>query len=180
MMAGEGDEPQARGEGSQRRGGAHGQGIVADVGAEDPEHPQGRRVGPIGHTRLQKLADACAANGIAQHFVAAASHADRARLEDLPRPGTNHRWMWTAGALGAWGRFDREEFTEAVRSRLGAGGPQEVARRKRRCGSARVGVQHRPGHRRPQPRQGGGPQVRPHRGPEDGARAGAPCPFPSS
>ena len=124
-LAGGADEDDSTSEGHQRLGGTRGGGIVADVGVEDPEHPQGRKTGPKGQRQLQRLLDACAANGLRQHFNRAGSGVDRARLEDLERLDTDHSWMWSAGALGTAEAFEREEFNEAIRIRLGAGGTGE-------------------------------------------------------
>ena len=59
--------------------------------------------------------------GLAQHFSGMGSEVDRARLDDLCHPGTDHSWMWLALALDA----DHDELTEAIHTRLGAGGPPE-------------------------------------------------------
>ena len=74
--------------------GTAGAGIVDDVGAEDPEHPFGRMAGPKGQRRLMALSDACAAEGLVQHFSRLGAMVDGARLEDLRHDGTDHSWMW--------------------------------------------------------------------------------------
>ena len=98
---------------------------MLDAGAEDPEHPAGKPAGPAVQRALQALADGCGAEGLRQHFWQAGAYVDAARLRDLCDPETDHAWIWDSGALGAGDTFDREEFVEAVRVRLGTGGPAE-------------------------------------------------------
>ena len=108
---------------AQRVRGIGGAGLVLDAGAEDPEHPAGKPAGPAVQRALQALADGCGAEGLRQHFWQAGAYVDAARLRDLCDPETDHAWIWDSGALGAGDTFDREEFVEAVRVRLGAGAP---------------------------------------------------------
>ena len=109
---------------AQRLRGSRGAGVVDDVGAEDPEHPFSRPKGLLGQRRLQKIADACAAEGLIQHFVVAGSPVDRVRIEDLRDHTNDHSWMWTTGAHSNHALQDNDEFAEAIRIRLGAGGPR--------------------------------------------------------
>ena len=59
-------------------------------------------------------------------FGNAGSSHDMGRLEDLAHPDTDHTWLWAP--TPAQGRvLEDREFVEAVRLRLGVGGPPDTA-----------------------------------------------------
>ena len=100
-------------------------GFVADAGAEDEEHPtRGIIKAPIVQTRLSIIVDSCVLSGVTQALTDAGAHADIRRLDELGHASTEHAWMWALSPNQ--GRTLKDlEFVEAVRIRLGAGGPLE-------------------------------------------------------
>ena len=132
------EEPDSNRRPSQQRAkGTAGAGIVDDAGDEDPEHPHGRKSGPAGQHFLQMLSDECAAEGLGRHFDDLDAGADRARLTDLRDKSTDHCWLWSICSRDEDTSINNEEFAEAVRIRLGAGGPTEAIE-CRNCGNARL------------------------------------------
>ena len=113
------DDDDARHHGSSRAG------LVADTGAEDIEHPQSQRrqgTGPNIQRSLTRAADKCEGAGLMDWFGNAGSSHDMGWLEDLAHPDTDHTWLWAL--TPAQGRALEDcGFVEAVRLRLGVGGP---------------------------------------------------------
>jgi len=73
----------------------------------------------VSDRRRDRGARGCASN----YFEAAESHLDLARINDLSHKESDHCWFW--GVCSHHGQIieDHEEYVEAVRIRLGAGGP---------------------------------------------------------
>ena len=65
--------------------------------------------------------------GLRKHFEDIDAVADVHRLDDLANPATGHGWMWSLAPQHGIIIEDEREFTEAVRVRLGAGGPPDCA-----------------------------------------------------
>ena len=107
---------------AQRHAGRVSAGLVADAGAEDPEHPWARGSGPRGQRILCKFVDESLAAGLAQHATESADLFSLARLEDLRHETTDHTWLWNICEQTNTGIHDQEEYVEAVRVRLGCGG----------------------------------------------------------
>ena len=111
---------------NMRQLGSAAAGLVADAGAEDPEHPFSASSGsPHTQRALSKIVDEVTAQGIRDHFKDSGSLIDASRLDDLAHAQNSHCWIW--GLCKQHGDIikDNEECIEAVRIRLGAGGPAE-------------------------------------------------------
>ena len=110
-------------------------GFVADAGAEDEEHPtRGIIKAPIVQTRLSIIVDSCVLSGVTQALTDAGAHADIRRLDELGHASTEHAWMWALSPN--WARTLKDvEFVEAVRIRLGAGGPWSLYNVQRAVGA---------------------------------------------
>jgi hypothetical protein len=108
--------------------GSVGAGLVADAGAEDLEHPYGRQAGPQVQRALAQIIDECPAEGLRLHFEAAGATGafSAKRLSDLADASVDHCWLWGTAAAHGGILDDHEEFIEAVRVRLGTGGPGEA------------------------------------------------------
>ena len=103
-----------------------GTGLVLDAGEEDPEHPTlvRGRTGPGLQAELTALVDKCIIEGLAQELQAAEQFPDERRLREIADPACNHEWLWALSPHHGPTLQD-EEYVEAVRLRLGAGGPEE-------------------------------------------------------
>jgi len=102
-----------------------GQGLVLAAGEEDPESPDnGGRTGPGLQAQFTKLVDVCVEHGLEAEHTAAESHPDVRRLQELADKGCNHDWLWSLCANHGPTLLP-DQFVEAVRLRLGAGGPEE-------------------------------------------------------
>ncbi len=117
----------ADGQLSSRQIGSIAPGLVLDSGAEDDKHPDYHRGprGPPVQRRLCELVDSSVAAGLKAHFDLAEASLDVARLEDLACKGTAHGWLWALSPHQGPVIEDDQEFVEAVRVRLGAGGPPD-------------------------------------------------------
>ena len=101
-------------------------GLVLDAGAEDEEHPfAGQYRGPRLQRTLSRIVDEVAAQGVRNQYEEAGSNFDVARLDDLGHAETDHSWLWGLCAQHGAIVDDNEEYVEAVRVRLGCGGPAE-------------------------------------------------------
>jgi len=121
---GGGDDPLQQ----QRQLGSAAAGLVADAGSEDPEHPFASTAGASPHTQraLARIVDEATAEGIREHYRNSGAYLDNLRLDDLAHPENNHCWLWALCKQQQENAIeDREEFIEAVRMRLGAGGPAD-------------------------------------------------------
>lgn len=112
-----------------RQAGSVAPGLVLDAGAEDDEHPD-HGGGPRGskvQRKLAKLIDACTREGLRTHHEQAGSSLDCQRIDDLTDPGTSHSWLWALCKAHGPIIDDDTEYVEAVRVRLGAGGPADIS-----------------------------------------------------
>ena len=100
--------------------------LVLDAGEEDPEHPAqgGGRTGPSLQALFSALVDKCILEGLAQEMQSAEQFPDIRRIREIADPGCNHEWLWALSPQHGPTLQD-DEFVEAVRLRLGAGGPEE-------------------------------------------------------
>ena len=95
------------------------------AGDEDPESPDGvGRTGPGLQAQFSKLVDKCVVEGLRQEHATADALPDTRRLSELADKGCNHDWLWALCPQHG-PTLQPEEFVEAVRLRLGAGGPEE-------------------------------------------------------
>ena len=110
---------------AQRHLGTAGAGIVADAGDEDPEHPLSRRRGPKLQRQLMGILDDWRSAGLreAARTPEAGGGFALKRLESLADPTVDHCWLWCVSDVHGNAIVDQDEFREAVRVRLGAGGP---------------------------------------------------------
>lgn len=108
--------------GQQRAGG-----LVMDAGSEDPELPgqSGGRTGPPLQAQLSVVVDRCVLEGLKQEMEASGQTADLNRLKEIADPDCNHMWLWALNPQHGPVLQD-DEFVEAVRLRLGAGGPSDA------------------------------------------------------
>ena len=116
-------------EDSRRSSGSMATGFLLDAGAEDDEHPD-YHVGPRGppvQRALCKLVDESAQAGLRKHFADVDALPDVHRLDDLSNPATCHGWLWSLAPQHGPIIENEREFTEAVRVRLGCGGPPDCA-----------------------------------------------------
>ena len=112
-----------------RQSGSVSPGLVMDAGAEDEEHPDyggGPRSTKVQRA-LSKLLDECIREGLCEHHRRSGSPLDCERLSDLAHHDTSHSWLWALCAAQGPAIDDDAEFIEAVRVRLGTGGPGDVA-----------------------------------------------------
>ena len=99
-------------------------GLVQDAGAEDAEHPFGIKFQtPRVQSWLSRIVDSVSAQGIRDHYEQLEEFFDVERLDDLRHAETDHSWLWSLSAQQGIIVEDRNEFVEAVRVRLGGGGP---------------------------------------------------------
>ena len=112
---------------SLRQIGSVAPGLVMDAGAEDDEHPdyRGAPRGPALQRRLCELVDASVLAELREHFVSAGCSFGTERLADLGHAGTAHTWLWALSPVHGPVIEEESEFVEAVRVRLGAGGPPD-------------------------------------------------------
>jgi len=109
---------------SLRQLGSASSGLVQDAGAEDAEHPFADNFRtPRVQRALARIVDQVATQGVRDHYEQLEETFDMARLDDLRHPETDHSWMWSLSSQQGIILEDRDEFVEAVRVRLGAGGP---------------------------------------------------------
>ena len=117
----------AQGGGAGQRGVGRrpGQGLVLEPGEEDPESPDAAgRTGPGLQAQFTKLVDQCVVHGLRLEHNSAESWTDVRRLDELGDKSCNHDWLWALCPQHG-PTLQTEEFVEAVRLRLGAGGPTE-------------------------------------------------------
>ena len=76
---------------------------------------------------LTNSLDECTREGLIDHHERADSELDCVRLRDLADPNNAHSWLWALSSAQGPTIDDDCEFIEAVRVRLGAGGPPDVA-----------------------------------------------------
>ncbi len=103
-----------------------GTGLVLDAGEEDPEHPTqvGGRTGPGLQAEFTAIVDKCIIEGLSQEMQSAEQHPDARRIAEVSDSGCNHEWLWALSPQHG-PVLQEDEFVEAVRLRLGAGGPEE-------------------------------------------------------
>jgi hypothetical protein len=103
-----------------------GGGLVPDVGAEDPEHPAVDRARGVEHlqARLTRLVDDCLATGLIAAMRAENRWPDVHRVEEISHESCNHEWLWSVDP-NKGPVMSQEEYINAVRLRLGAGGLSE-------------------------------------------------------
>lgn len=113
---------------SARHAGTAAAGLVLDAGAEDGEHPdfRGSVGGPPAQRSLSALVDRCVLAGLVEHFRNAGATVDADRLDDLAARGTSHSLLWALSPHQGPVIEEDAEFAEAVRVRLGSGGPPDV------------------------------------------------------
>jgi hypothetical protein len=111
----------------QRQAGSVAAGLVLDAGMEDDEHPNagGSPRGPKLQRRLCQLQDALTAEGLERHFEQAGAISDKIRLHDLRLAEGTHSWLWRLSREQGATIDDEQEYVEAVRVRLGTGGPPD-------------------------------------------------------
>ena len=116
------------GQTSTRQIGSLAPGLVADAGAEDSEHPDflGGPSGPPLQRTLCRIVDNCVHEGLRQHFLQAEALYDVQRVQDLAAEGNAHGWLWALAPQQSAIIEEDAEFVEAVRVRLGDGGPPDV------------------------------------------------------
>ena len=105
-----------------------GGGLVAEVGAEDEEHPAAQKNLPafLLQRRLADLVDRRIGDALAHSLGEAGRWPDVRRLQEVSDPGCNHEWLWQSSPdVGL--AFTPVEYVTAVRLRLGAAGPDEPA-----------------------------------------------------
>ena len=108
---------------SLRQIGSASAGLVQDAGEEDVEHPFATNLRtPRVQRALSRIVDGVSAQGVKEHYEQLEEFFDVARLEDLQHIETDHCWLWSLCAQQGVVVEDRDEFVEAVRVRLGAGG----------------------------------------------------------
>ena len=102
-------------------------GLIADAGAEDPEHPNAPRRGNKLQAMLADINDEAWYQGMYKRLNAAdgSKHYHAKRLEDLRHKDSNKTWLWGVNVKHGATIADQEEYVEAVRCMLGVGGPQE-------------------------------------------------------
>ena len=124
---------------SVRQAGSVAPGLVLDAGAEDEEHPNygGGTRGSKVQRKLAKLIDGWTREGLRAHHEQAGSTLDCERLDDLAHPDTSHSWIWATCKVHGPVIEEDTEYIEAIRVRLGAGGPSDVAVRGL-CGRAQL------------------------------------------
>jgi hypothetical protein len=133
----EGSEPEPSADGGSRDAPANpGAGVVGSVGSADPEHPRSAPRTTALHLQhyLTRLVDNCAAQGLVDKFTTEHRKGDLDRLSDLSSQDSNHDWLWAVHP-NKGNRLATDEYVEAVRLRLGCGGPVEPALCKN-CGTA--------------------------------------------
>jgi hypothetical protein len=120
----------------QRQVGSVAAGLVLDAGMEDDEHPNagGCPRGPKLQRKLCQLQDSLTAEGLERHFDKAGATPDKTRLHDLRQAAGTHSWLWRLSREHGLTIEDEQEYIEAVRVRLGAGGPADGGL----CGSCGV------------------------------------------
>jgi len=103
-----------------------GMGLVLDAGEEDPEHParSGGRTGPSLQAQFSAMVDKCVIEGLSQELLVAGQLPDERRIREVADAGCNHEWLWSLSPHHGPTLQD-DEFVEAVRIRLGSGGPIE-------------------------------------------------------
>jgi len=101
--------------------------LIAALGTEDVEHPHTRTAhGAVAlQQQLTRLADRCVAAGLMNKLRAQERWGDLHRLQDLSAPDASHDWLWAVGPHKGARIDSADEFTAAVRLRLGCGGPAE-------------------------------------------------------
>ena len=101
----------------------HARGITPDDGDNDPEHPHTRK-----RTQVQSLItahiDAGVREGLLQMHEGEGSWAARTRLAELSDPNVDHTWLWRLNPRHG-PTLEADEYTDAVRFRLGCAGPAE-------------------------------------------------------
>jgi len=118
----QGEQSSAATRGAGRR---PGHGLVLEAGEEDPESPDTTgRTGPGLQAQFTSIVDTCIQAGLEIVHNEAESLSDVRRLKDLADPHCNHDWLW-ALCCNHGPTLQDEEFVEAVRLRLGDGGPSE-------------------------------------------------------
>ena len=133
MGEGDGDEDSAQrtldDELVVRQSGSAAPGLELGAGAENEEHPNygGGPRGSKVQRKLTMLIDRWTRAGLHSHHEKAGSILDCARLDDLAHPHAAHSWMWATCKAHGPVIDDDLEYVEAVRVRLGAGGPGDVA-----------------------------------------------------
>ena len=105
--------------------GTPGSGLVTDAGAEDPEHPYAKQRGPRLQRMLLEHLDEWRLAGLQEevHDGSADGGFSHKRLQSLQSKTVNHAWMWNLSEHQGGCIADQGEYREAIRVRLGAGGP---------------------------------------------------------
>ena len=110
-----------------RHMGTRGAGVVLDAGREDPEHPETRRPGPKLQRELMGLIDAWRVRGLLNELddKTPGGGFDVKRVVDLGDETTDCNWMWSVSQVHKGSLPNQTEFGEAIRVRLGCGGPRD-------------------------------------------------------
>ena len=117
------------GQAASARNDAHtrrvGQGLVLEAGEEDPERPDASgRSGPGLQGQFQAIIDECIREGLYAEHRSSESWGDINRLTELSHRHCNHDWLWRLNPNHG-PMLHGEDYVQALRIRLGAGGPDE-------------------------------------------------------
>ncbi len=95
------------------------------AGEEDPELPDNSgRTGPGLQAQFTALVDQCLREGLLLEHQTAESWPDVRRIRELSHADCSHDWLWRLSPNHG-PTLDSSDFVTAVRTRLGAGGPDE-------------------------------------------------------
>jgi len=105
----------------------HSGAFIGDVGAEDAEHPRSASQAGSLHVQQQlcRLTDKCIAHGLVNQYTTQERWADLHRLSDLSDKEASHDWLWAVDPHKGK-PLEADDYVEAVRLRLGCGGPEEA------------------------------------------------------
>ena len=109
---------------TRRRPGAN---LVDDAGDEDAEHPDAPQTKTVHiQSTLTGYIDMCTYEGLLDHHTQAEGWPHVRRLRDIADKEVKHSWLWALNKNHG-PVIPSEEYTDAVRIRLGAAGPDEPA-----------------------------------------------------